>query len=231
MDTAVTADWVPEVTREAMLRLVAHATKVGLSNTEEFTFRGLFMAAAHDLLDRPRFQTEWERFDLLVQLGEHTTVIEFKYYLLRRTVGLRGELLGYKGGAGLQNEAEFRRCVSKLRDAALPAMRCAGLLARLARHGQPVDRAGSGPVVEIYPAASLQRWAMPHRGYKGAANLAARTDLLDTLTAAAPWLTLGQHEQTCRHSDDALDAVIAAMTAHGAALGLTTPPSPDNIAA
>jgi hypothetical protein len=121
MDAAVTADWVPEVTREAMFRLVAHAAKVGLSNTEEFTFRGLFMAAAHDMLDRPRFQTEWERFDLLVQLGEHATVIEFKYYLLRRTVGLRGELLGYKGGAGLQNEAEFRRCVNKLRTAALPA--------------------------------------------------------------------------------------------------------------
>jgi predicted nuclease with RNAse H fold len=111
------------------------------------------------------------------------------------------------------------------------AMRCAGLLARLTRQGQPVDRAGSGTVVEVYPAASLQRWGMPHRGYKGTANLAARTDLLDALTATAPWLTLGQHEQTCRHSDDALDAVIAAMTARAAALGLTTPPSPDDIAA
>jgi hypothetical protein len=117
----VSADWVPGVTREAMVRLVAHAAKVGLPNTEEFTFRALFMAAAHDLLDRPRFQTEWARFDLLVQLGEHATLIEFKYYLLRRTVGLRGELLGYKGGAGLKNEAEFRACVRKVRNAVLPA--------------------------------------------------------------------------------------------------------------
>jgi hypothetical protein len=30
--------------------------------------------------------------------------------------------------------------------------------------------------------------------------------------AAAPWLTLGSYEDKCRPSDDALDAVIAALT-------------------
>lgn len=44
-----------------------------------------------------------------------------------------------------------------------PAMRCAGLLARLALEGQPVDRSGSGVVVEVYPAASLKQWGLPHR--------------------------------------------------------------------
>src|SRR6266511_4274431 len=107
-------DWVLEVTREAMTRILAHADKVGLANTDECTFRALFMAAAHDLLDAPRFQTEWRRFDLLVQMGADATVVEFKYYLVRRTFGLRGEPLGYKGGAGPKNEAEFRDCVHKL---------------------------------------------------------------------------------------------------------------------
>ena len=49
----------------------------------------------------------------------------------------------------------------------LAAMRCAGLLARLAAAGQLVDRAGSGVVVEVYPAAALKHWGLPYRGYKG----------------------------------------------------------------
>jgi predicted nuclease with RNAse H fold len=39
------------------------------------------------------------------------------------------------------------------------AMRCAVLLAKLDSAGRPVDRTGSGPVVEVYPAASLRSWA------------------------------------------------------------------------
>jgi hypothetical protein len=46
------------------------------------------------------------------------------------------------------------------------AFRCAGLLARLAALGEPVDRAGSGVVVEVYPAAALRRLGLTHRGYK-----------------------------------------------------------------
>ena len=42
-----------------MARILDHAGKVGLANTEEFTFRSFFMAAAYELLDKPRFQTEW----------------------------------------------------------------------------------------------------------------------------------------------------------------------------
>lgn len=81
-----TGDWVPDVTHEAMVRLLAHAKKVGLTNTEESTFRAMFMAAAHDLLDAPQFQTEWKKFDLLLQVGGVATIIEFKYYMVRRTV-------------------------------------------------------------------------------------------------------------------------------------------------
>jgi hypothetical protein len=54
------------------------------------------------------------------------------------------------------------------------AIRCAGLLARLARLGQPVDRSGCGTVVEVYPAASWARWGILHRAYKGTPNRAGR---------------------------------------------------------
>ncbi len=102
-----------------------------------------------------------------------------------------------------------------------PAMRCAGLLARLADDGFAVDRDGSGLVVEVYPAAALHGWGLPHRGYKGGLNLGA---LVDRLTAAAPWLALGRYTDLCRTSHDALDAVVAALVARAAALDLVTRP-------
>jgi predicted nuclease with RNAse H fold len=108
------------------------------------------------------------------------------------------------------------------------AMRCAGLLAQLAKDGRPVDRAGGGEVVEVYPAASLHQWGVPHRGYKGTDNADGLGDIVDALQAAAPWLSLGRYEKVCRRSDDALDAVIAALTARAAALGMVTVPDTDD---
>lgn len=113
----------------------------------------------------------------------------------------------------------------------LAAMRCAGLLARLAAVGQPVDRAGAGLVVEVYPAAALKHWGLTYRGYKGAANTAVRHQLVDKLAAEAPWLRLGDFDQTCRRSDHALDAVIAALNARAAALGRATAPTAEQAAA
>jgi hypothetical protein len=69
-------------------------------------------------------------------------------------------------------------------------MGCAGLLGRLAAAGQPVDRSGAGVVVEVYPAASLKQWGLTYRRYKSTANTTVRHQLVDTLTAAAPWLSL-----------------------------------------
>ncbi|MCO5997241.1 DUF429 domain-containing protein [Actinoallomurus rhizosphaericola] len=104
------------------------------------------------------------------------------------------------------------------------AMRCAALLSRLAREGRPVDRCGTGVVVEVYPAASLRLWGLPYRGYKRAHDLAALGRLVDALLAAAPWLGLGPYETLCRRSHDATDAVIAALTARAARCGLATFP-------
>jgi predicted nuclease with RNAse H fold len=108
---------------------------------------------------------------------------------------------------------------------AYTAMRCARLLAQLASKGQPVDRCGTGVVVEVYPAASLHHWRLPHRGYKGPGNAKPLGQVVDALLVAAPWLTLGPSEDKCRRSDDALDAVIAALTARAATKGLVTTPN------
>jgi predicted nuclease with RNAse H fold len=104
------------------------------------------------------------------------------------------------------------------------AMRAAGLLSRLARSGQPVDRTGAGVVVEVYPAASLRRWGLTAQGYKGTANVTALGGLVDALRQMAPWLHFGEHEEVCRRSDHAFDAVVAALAARAAKLGLVTAP-------
>lgn len=104
------------------------------------------------------------------------------------------------------------------------AMRCAGLLAKRASQGRPVDRCGAGAVVEVYPAASLKCWGLPYRGYKQPHNAQPLGALMDDLLAAAPWLDPGPHERLCRISHDAVDAVIAALTARAAARRLATRP-------
>jgi predicted nuclease with RNAse H fold len=106
------------------------------------------------------------------------------------------------------------------------ALRCAGLQAQLAALGQPVDRAGDGTVVEVYPAASLRNWGLPYRGYKSTASPQLLGELIDRLKAAARWLDLGRaEEELCRTSHDATDAVIAALTGRAASQGLTSRPT------
>lgn len=106
----------------------------------------------------------------------------------------------------------------------LAAWRLAGLReAAAARSGVRFDRAGGDGVVEVYPAAALLLWGLPRAGYK--AEPEAREELLCALEAAAPWLLWepGARE-ACLESDDALDAVLCALIARAAALGLTEPP-------
>jgi len=107
---------------------------------------------------------------------------------------------------------------------ALTAMRAAGLLSRMAADGQPVDRLGAGRVVEVYPAASLKRWNLQHRGYKRRENQPNLQKLVSSLQEMAPWLDLGSYESRCCESDDAFDAVIAALASRAAAVGRTDPP-------
>lgn len=108
----------------------------------------------------------------------------------------------------------------------LTAMRAASIQSLLAKAGYPVDRTGSGLLVEVYPAAGMVHWHLDHRKYKGSKNEVALGKLVDQLPKR---LILGDHESLCRKSDHALDAVIAALLARAAALGLTRPPSPEHL--
>jgi len=105
----------------------------------------------------------------------------------------------------------------------MTAMRCAGLLDALA----PIDRAGTGQVAEVYPAAALHLWHLWQPGYK-TQDLKGREALgkmLDGLCTQMPTLRFGLGaEQRCRDSHDAFDALICALVARAAACGLTTPP-------
>jgi predicted nuclease with RNAse H fold len=103
------------------------------------------------------------------------------------------------------------------------ALRCAGLLQALGE----ADRSGYGRVVEVYPTASLQTWRLRSRGYKRAAGLV----LLDALaTELGGYVDLGGFDATCRHSDHALDAVVAALSALAAQRGDATLPDRSRLA-
>jgi predicted nuclease with RNAse H fold len=107
------------------------------------------------------------------------------------------------------------------------AFRGANLLAHLAAAGISIDRSGAGRVVEVYPAASLRRWGLTHRGYKRP----GQASLVDELREAAPWLDPGEFEPLCRTSHDAFDALTAALATRAAALCRTLAPTPAQQAA
>lgn len=107
------------------------------------------------------------------------------------------------------------------------AFRCANLLARIAESGVPVDRSGSGAVVEVYPAAALRLWGLSHRGYKTRGHAA----VVDELLNAAPYLDLGPFAPLVRGSHDAFDAVVAALNARAAALGQVRRPDEQELRA
>lgn len=99
---------------------------------------------------------------------------------------------------------------------AVPAFRCIGLLAQMG----VTDRSGDGRVFETYPAVALKRWGLADTGYKGRARRERLAALVDALLAAAPWLEVpAPIAARMRVSDDAFDAVIAALIARAARLG------------
>ena len=146
-------------------------------------------------------------------------------------------------GTGWRRELTMRRTDAFVRDQlhlvplsvsadriAHVALRCAVLLAKLDASGRPVNRSGTGAVVEVYPAASLRGWGLRHRGYKQPRTPDVLAAAADDLLTAAPWLDCGPHEETIRRSHDAFDAVIAALTARAASRGQSCPPGGDDLA-
>jgi predicted nuclease with RNAse H fold len=105
------------------------------------------------------------------------------------------------------------------------AMRAANLLDLLAARGEPVDRAGSGKVVEVYPAAALAAWGINATGYKSKTGVARIPALLDALEEALGGLELDAAQRALAIADhNCFDAIVASLIARAAAIGLTTRP-------
>ena len=115
---------------------------------------------------------------------------------------------------------------------AIPAMRAARVLTRVAARGKSVDRTSAGWLIEAYPAAALAIWGLPSRRYKGKEFATERKQLFEALQEKThTWLRLDRLVcSTCCASDHALDALIAALIARAAALGLCEPPPPEHAA-
>ncbi|WP_225973238.1 DUF429 domain-containing protein [Nesterenkonia natronophila] len=96
---------------------------------------------------------------------------------------------------------------------AYPALRWTVVEARLRERGIDCVRDGSGRVCEVYPAAALRWWGLPHRGYKSTTARAVREQIVEGLDAAFPQLDWNGFREECVVSDDVLDAVIAALVA------------------
>jgi predicted nuclease with RNAse H fold len=114
----------------------------------------------------------------------------------------------------------------------VPAFRVARLLTRLAEHGEKVDRAGGGRLVETYPAAALRVWGFASTGYKRPAGRPSLGRLLAALRKRTRnWLDVdATARRLCGRSDDALDALVAALIARASALGLCAPPPAEHAA-
>ena len=107
------------------------------------------------------------------------------------------------------------------------AMRAANLLDSLAARGEPVDRAGSGRVVEVYPAPALASWGINATGYKSRTGAGRLPALLDAVEEQLGGLQLDSEQRRLASSDhNCFDALVAALIARAAALGLTYPPNP-----
>jgi predicted nuclease with RNAse H fold len=100
----------------------------------------------------------------------------------------------------------------------LTAMHCAELLDLFEREGETIDRSGGGRLAEIYPGAALRIWGVDVARYKTDPDALVRATA--QLCAHTPWLVIGEGSlQLMRKSDDAFDAVVAALIARAHATG------------
>jgi hypothetical protein len=118
---------------------------------------------------------------------------------------------------------------------AYAAMRAAGVLAHYAaRYEDEIDRSGvTGLICEAYPDPAIRALGLwpPDAGiresYKATAT-SLRERILQRLTNGAPWLIVSADQRdACIESDDCLDALVCALVARAAELGLTLPPPED----
>ncbi|HET8975273.1 MAG TPA: DUF429 domain-containing protein [Solirubrobacterales bacterium] len=136
--------------------------------------------------------------------------------------------LSFRATDRLLVERGMRRPLSVSTDLiGVVAMRAANLLDQLAARGGPVDRAGSGVVAEVYPAPALAAWGINATGYKSKAGANRLPALLDAIEEPLGGLQLDHWQRRLASTDhNCFDAIVCALVARAAALGLTYPPEP-----
>ncbi|HJQ00387.1 MAG TPA: DUF429 domain-containing protein [Jatrophihabitans sp.] len=137
----------PSATDAAIVKLAASATKVGIDCPLGWP------VAFTD------FVTRHQRGE--IRAGEGQDFLARRHLAYRTT-----DLAVHKRGGPLPLSVATDRI-------GRAAMRAAGLLAALDVGVGTGDRTGSGRVVEVYPAAALERWGYEPRRYKGKGNLAS----------------------------------------------------------
>ncbi|MEZ5246259.1 MAG: DUF429 domain-containing protein [Acidimicrobiales bacterium] len=103
------------------------------------------------------------------------------------------------------------------------ALRGIRILERIA--GAGADRSGAAGVYETYPGGSLAKWGLRSTGYKDEAGTDARRAIVDAL---ADHIDLAGTAGRLVDNDDDLDAVITAVVAGLAHMGLTTSAPPEH---
>jgi hypothetical protein len=97
----------------------------------------------------------------------------------------------------------------------IPAMRWAALMQEFG----VTNRAGDGRFFEVYPAAARLSWGLPPKD-----DVAA----LDLLVAECPlFFAAAEYPSALLRSEHAFDALMCALAARSAALGLSYPPPPE----
>jgi len=94
------------------------------------------------------------------------------------------------------------------------AWRCAALLSRWGI----ADRSGREGVAEVYPAAALRCWRLPHVGPK--TDSVVLQGRVGAIRAECPWLRAGDAEWNMLAANDhALDALLSALVGRAVAIG------------
>jgi len=115
---------------------------------------------------------------------------------------------------------------------AMVAMRCAVILADLVDHHGPeaADRTGLGMVCAVYPSAALRYWTdghehslNPHESYRRKPASERRRQLAAIVQERLRLEDPDDLLWRCAERDDALDALVCALIARAALLGLTVP--------
>jgi hypothetical protein len=117
---------------------------------------------------------------------------------------------------------------------AVPAMRCAAILAEVAgrRGKRAVARDGSGLCCEVYPDPALRIWtedseaSLGKASYKRTENSGARVALLAAIRAELPIADPHGLLAMVEREDDYLDALLCALVARAVELGLAHAPTP-----